>query len=130
MDGNDIESNLGISRRTLIKRGALVGGTLVWAAPAVQTLSRAGAAGSPGCDAKCVDVVCKCTQNHHQFACKETSCDPTDASLKCICGCRTDPGFPNCHCPHPVYEPDETTCVTVDCGPGTTRPCSYLPACP
>lgn len=38
------EENLGIGRRELIKRGAIVGGTLVWAAPAIQSLSRSALA--------------------------------------------------------------------------------------
>lgn len=44
----DINPALGISRRDLLKRGAVVGGTLVWAAPAVQTISRSALAQSPG----------------------------------------------------------------------------------
>lgn len=36
-----IDTNLGISRRTVLRRGAVVGGSLVWAAPAVQSISRA-----------------------------------------------------------------------------------------
>lgn len=50
MHDEEFQANLGISRRTLIKRGAVVGGTLVWAAPVVQSLSApAFAAGSPAC---------------------------------------------------------------------------------
>lgn len=40
MEFNDqLEGNLGISRRRLIKRGAIVGGTVVWAAPVVQSFT-------------------------------------------------------------------------------------------
>lgn len=35
-----MEENLGISRRQLIRRGAILGGTVVWVAPAVSTLSK------------------------------------------------------------------------------------------
>ena len=137
---DDIESNLGISRRTLIKRGALVGGTLIWAAPAVQTLSRAGASttvGSPACDAKCVTVVCVC--KHPKGApkgvkvpvsCNETICDPTTASLECICGCRAGTAGPECGCPTPTCVPDEATCSSFACGPGTVTLCDQLPSCP
>lgn len=45
---DDINPALGISRRDLLRRGAVVGGTLVWAAPAVQTISRAALAQTPG----------------------------------------------------------------------------------
>jgi hypothetical protein len=38
----------GISRRELLRRGAIVGGTLVWTIPVISSISRAGqAAGSP-----------------------------------------------------------------------------------
>lgn len=56
MAHDHLEANLGISRRDLIRRGAVVGGTLVWAAPVVQSLRPAFAqaqTGSPACDASC-----------------------------------------------------------------------------
>jgi hypothetical protein len=34
-----LSRDLGISRRELIRRGAVVGGTLVWAAPVIQSLT-------------------------------------------------------------------------------------------
>lgn len=43
----------GLDRRSVLKRGAILGGALVWTAPAVQTLAGpAFAAGSPPCCAK------------------------------------------------------------------------------
>ena len=39
MADDSIDQNLGISRRDLIKRGAIVGGTLMWAAPVIQSVS-------------------------------------------------------------------------------------------
>jgi hypothetical protein len=49
-DEGNLKSNLGISRRDLLKRGAVVGGTVLWATPAIQTLgSKAFAQGGvPG----------------------------------------------------------------------------------
>lgn len=42
-----VHRNLGVTRRELIKRGAIVGGTVVWVAPVIQSLSSpAYAAGS------------------------------------------------------------------------------------
>lgn len=38
-DNGDLRRELGISRRDLMRRGALVGGTLLWAAPVIQSLS-------------------------------------------------------------------------------------------
>lgn len=39
MPHDEIDGDLGISRRQLIKRGAVVGGTVLWAAPVVQSLT-------------------------------------------------------------------------------------------
>jgi hypothetical protein len=36
----DLPSSLGLSRRDLLRRGAVVGGTLLWAAPAVQSITQ------------------------------------------------------------------------------------------
>lgn len=38
-DKIDIQSELGVSRRDLLRRGAVVGGALLWVAPAIQSLS-------------------------------------------------------------------------------------------
>jgi hypothetical protein len=35
----DLNSELGMSRRDLIRRGAIVGGTLLWVAPAIQSMA-------------------------------------------------------------------------------------------
>jgi hypothetical protein len=35
----DLDSELGMSRRDLIRRGAIVGGTLLWVAPAIQSMA-------------------------------------------------------------------------------------------
>ncbi len=53
MDEN-VNEPAGMDRRTLIKRGAVVGGSLVWATPVVQSITRpAFAAESPaGCSAR------------------------------------------------------------------------------
>ena len=45
----DLNSELGVSRRDLLRRGAIVGGTLLWVAPAIQSLApKAFAAGASG----------------------------------------------------------------------------------
>jgi hypothetical protein len=41
----DLGSDLGMSRRDLLRRGAIVGGTLLWAAPAVQSITQPAFAG-------------------------------------------------------------------------------------
>jgi hypothetical protein len=35
----DLNSELGMTRRDLIRRGAIVGGTLLWVAPAIQSMA-------------------------------------------------------------------------------------------
>jgi hypothetical protein len=40
-----VRRELGISRRELIRRGAIVGGTLLWATPVIQSLSPPAFAG-------------------------------------------------------------------------------------
>ena len=35
----DLNSELGVTRRDLIRRGAIVGGTLLWVAPAIQSMA-------------------------------------------------------------------------------------------
>jgi hypothetical protein len=48
-ENGNIRRQLGVSRRDLLRRGAVVGGTLLWTIPVVSTISRAhmGAATSP-----------------------------------------------------------------------------------
>ncbi len=41
----DLRNDLGLSRRDLLRRGAIVGGTLLWATPAVQSITRPAFAG-------------------------------------------------------------------------------------
>jgi hypothetical protein len=56
-DESNLKRELGVSRRELMRRGAVVGGTLLWTAPVVQSLSpKAFAAQSPA-----VSVCCFCT---------------------------------------------------------------------
>ena len=60
----------GIPRRTLIKRGAIVGGTLVWATPVIQSLSSPAHAqvgpGSPLC-AACLAATIDGVTTHVDF---------------------------------------------------------------
>ena len=39
-ENGDMRRHLGVSRRDLIRRGAIVGGTLVWTIPVISTLSK------------------------------------------------------------------------------------------
>jgi hypothetical protein len=79
---DSFENNLGMSRRTLLKRGAVVGGTLVWAAPAVQTLGRSAFAASPACDSTtCTDV------RKNGVIVGHLCCSPSPADMNCPCVC-------------------------------------------
>ena len=52
----DLNSELGMTRRDMLRRGAIVGGTLLWVAPAIQSIAPKAfaqtlAPSSPGCAA-------------------------------------------------------------------------------
>ena len=55
----NLNSELGMSRRDLLRRGAIVGGTLIWAAPAIQSFGTKAWAqdGGPG-SAQCSACYC------------------------------------------------------------------------
>jgi hypothetical protein len=57
-EGGYLRSELGISRRDLLRRGALVGGTLLWAAPVIQSLAAPAYAATP------VASCCECKRNN------------------------------------------------------------------
>jgi hypothetical protein len=61
----------GTSRRDVLKRGALVGGALIWTAPAVQTLA------SPAFAAVGSDVPGDCIFQSGLCAPNDTGCTPT-----------------------------------------------------
>lgn len=72
----DLNSELGMSRRDLIRRGAIVGGTLLWVAPAIQSMAPKafalptdGAVGSARCAA------CYCWSGDKQDASKNRGFD-------------------------------------------------------
>lgn len=81
------EINEGLGRRDVLKRGAMVGGALVWTVPAVQTLAGPAFAASSPAGQPCVEKTCtKVT-----FGGEETflSCVPQFEG--CLCKCAGDP---------------------------------------
>ena len=75
----DLRRETGLSRRDLLRRGAIVGGTLVWVAPAIQTFGATAAyAASPLCTA-CIAVTTGGTTMHFNLT-------PTAACCTCIAG--------------------------------------------
>lgn len=98
MEDQTTEPGVGFTRRDLIRRGAVVGGTLMWAAPAVQTFSKAAFAqveGSPcvfcvfipgiptpvgRCEA--TQACCDCLENPPNPL--PGACDPVCVSINCV----------------------------------------------
>jgi hypothetical protein len=113
----DFESNLGMSRRTLLKRGAVVGGTLVWAAPAVQTLASSAMAASTSCNAStCANVIVCNSKGQNCMTVGHLTCAPTNPDdEQCLCVCAGQPG--SC----PEAQPCE---VPLTCGNFQPGPCS------
>lgn len=60
--GIDLESDLGVSRRDLLRRGAVVGGTLLWAAPVVQSITQPAFANEQNGSVRY--ACCWCTRGH------------------------------------------------------------------
>lgn len=89
--------NLGISRRDLLRRGAVVGGALLWTTPMVQTLARPAfaAEGSPEPDGgghaiSYIAVVVSCAGTGTNYRAKFNT-DPNEATT----GWEDEPGPPN-----------------------------------
>lgn len=63
-----LDASLGISRRTLLRRGAIVGGAMVWATPVVQTFGGpVAAAGTPAQDISYLAVLIQCGAQHYRM---------------------------------------------------------------
>lgn len=58
---SSMDASLGISRRTLLRRGAVVGGALAWTVPVVSTLAApSAAAGTPADGLSFVAILVEC----------------------------------------------------------------------
>lgn len=77
-----IKRELGISRRDLLRRGAVVGGTLLWATPVIQSLTTPAFAQTPR-PCSC----CCCTQpTPFGFQCATDSFSFTACQALCATG--------------------------------------------
>lgn len=85
MADEDTGAQAGMSRRHLIKRSAIIGGTVVWVAPAIQSFtSPAFAAGSPVCICEvCLDVEFPVGSGNFF----RTNCVLEANSCTCVCCC-------------------------------------------
>lgn len=92
--GHAEDTSAGFSRRTLLRRSAVVGGTLAWTAPAVQAFAPAAFAGSSDCRL----VVC---YNGTPVA----ACYEPPECCECIAAgednCDDHCSFSNCESPQP-----------------------------
>ncbi len=112
-DDLDLKSESGVSRRDLLRRGAVVGGTLLWIAPAIQSISPPAFAQqtSPpvvSC-CKCRGFGGRCVTNVSEDECAQ------------VCGgsSRIRQYVLNATCvDRPDKSGDGQTCVTIDSGGG------------
>jgi hypothetical protein len=64
-DKDNLKPALGMTRRDLLRRGAVVGGTLLWATPVVQSIGGRAFAGHGAYDACCeCEGGVGCSANH------------------------------------------------------------------
>jgi hypothetical protein len=70
----DLRSDLGLTRRDLLRRGAVVGGTLLWAAPAVQSITQPAFAGEQNGTVRHACCFCTNPTKQQQFP-AEAHCD-------------------------------------------------------
>jgi hypothetical protein len=83
-DGDDgVRRELGISRRELIRRGAIVGGTLLWATPVIQSLSPPAFAGVTPAACSCCCCVKPLPVPGGQIQCTTDSFDQTFCTVFC-----------------------------------------------
>lgn len=102
---HEVDANLGISRRGLIKRGAIVGGTIAWVAPTLQSFrSPAFAATSAACTA---EVCLQVTSKGRTFV-KTCIMDANSTACACCCIWGECAG-----CDHGGVDPCETELVFV-----------------
>jgi hypothetical protein len=87
-----VRRELGISRRELIRRGAIVGGTLLWATPVIQSLSPPAFAGvTPGV-CSCCCCVNPIPVPGGQIQCTTDSFDSTFCTAFCLAAGGPKPG--------------------------------------
>lgn len=121
MADEETEATSGLTRRKLIKRGAIAGGTLMWVAPAVQSFtSPAGAqvVGSPECSTTiCVGIDIGADGTDDFFL----ICELEEDSGNCLCCCVTGANRFCDPCSNP--SPCDAPLVFESCGPVQAGPC-------
>jgi hypothetical protein len=108
-DDRNLRRELGVSRRELIRRGAIVGGTLLWAAPVIQSITTPAIASTESERHFC--CFCSHPSNPKQvpnFQCFNDGFPSTDAECASLCSAA---GFTS----HVHMGPSPTPFT---CGPG------------
>jgi hypothetical protein len=100
----NLKRELGISRRDLLRRGAVVGGTLLWATPVIQSIGgRAlGAHNTYSSCFECSGADQQCHQDHFTQGEAESICSAQGLSLS-------------------FYQQGEFNCINENCEPATAN---------
>lgn len=113
MESEPSPGSRGITRREMLKRSAIVGGTLAWAAPAVQTLAQPAFAATIGSALQYsfVGVILDCGGTYYRMKWN----DPSGSNLApSACGKWTDD-----KCSDTFY-PSSITSYSSSCAPGAS----------
>jgi hypothetical protein len=116
---DELSADGGLSRRQVIKRGAVVGGAVMWAAPVVQSFtSPAGAqVTTPLCDCTVCAEFDFLGSTFHQV------CSLTDESCECGCCCATGNAAVCANCSSGAPCSVAPAIDPASCGPITPGPC-------
>lgn len=90
-----IRRELGISRRDLLKRGAVVGGTLIWAAPVIESLAAPAFASTSPVVGSCCQ--CEGTDSHGNTVSYALTDDYDCATCATACSGSAPPGVSGGH---------------------------------
>ncbi|MGH2571949.1 MAG: hypothetical protein ACRDGU_00395 [Actinomycetota bacterium] len=83
-EDGELRGSPGMTRRDLLRRGAIVGGGLLWATPTVQSIAKPAYAQTPACHA-----CCQCNEPN-QF--RQVCALDTFSELECELFCALPPG--------------------------------------
>jgi len=73
-----LRREFGLTRRDLMKRGAIVGGTLLWAAPVIQSIT------APSAYAASLHACCQCARkNDTGVKCAQDDISPSECAAQC-----------------------------------------------
>ena len=75
---DNLRREFGLTRRDLMKRGAIVGGTLLWAAPVIQSIT------APSAYAASLHACCQCARrNKSGVRCAQDDISPSECAAQC-----------------------------------------------